>query len=286
MNKGSIIFAHNSRFIDYSLTATVSGLLIKENLKVPVSLITDDSTIEWMKTSGTYEKSKKIFDKIITVDRPSTDNQRIISDCFTSQNVPFINSNRYSVWDLTPYDRTLLIDSDFLVLSNSLNEYWQVDEDLMLSPGMNDIRGDRYGILDKWVAETGISLYWATTVMFTKNENTKIFFDLVNFIRENYFLYSEIFRFNPKVYRNDIAFSIAKHIINGFESKSNINLPEILTVQDKDNIVNMNTEQITVLIKDPMRDIGMNLAKILKQDVHVMNKEAIVRSSKTLLEMI
>lgn len=286
MNTGVVIYAHNSRYIDYAVTAIVSGSLAKKNLQVPVTLITDASTIDWMKTSGVYNKAESLFDSIIEVIRPETENQRIIFDCFKSQNVPFINSNRSSVWELTPYDRTLLIDSDYLIFNNSLNEYWQIDQDLLMSPRMNDIRGDRFGILDTWVSETGIQLYWATTVLFTKNDYTKIFFDLVQHIKENYFLYSEIYRFNPKTFRNDIAFSIAKHIVDGFETQEKNNLPELLTVQDKDTIVDINDNNITVLIKDPMKDVGMNMAKISKQNVHMMNKEAIVRNFEKFMEFV
>ena len=87
-----------------------------------------------------------------------TQNIRVLNDGYTSKTVPFINSNRASVWDLTPYDRTLLIDSDFLIMSNRLNEYWDADTNVMLSPSMQDVRGDRKGILDSWVSETGIPL--------------------------------------------------------------------------------------------------------------------------------
>jgi hypothetical protein len=41
MKKGALIFAHNSRDIDYALMAIISGGLVKKNLKVPVSLATD-----------------------------------------------------------------------------------------------------------------------------------------------------------------------------------------------------------------------------------------------------
>ena len=65
MKKGALIFAHNSRDIDYALMAIISGGLVKKNLKVPVSLATDMSTIEWMKTSGTYEKAVEVFKREI-----------------------------------------------------------------------------------------------------------------------------------------------------------------------------------------------------------------------------
>jgi hypothetical protein len=159
MTNGVVIFAHNSRQVDYALMALIAGGLAKKNLDVPVSLITDESTLEWMKISKIIGKAKKVFDKIIEVKKPVTNNQRLLVDTYTSKMVPFVNSNRASVWDLSPYDRTLLIDSDFLIFSNSLAEYWNADSKFMIASSINDVRGDRLGVLDKHVSETGMGYH-------------------------------------------------------------------------------------------------------------------------------
>ena len=49
MTRGILIFAHNNRDVDYALMSIVSGHLAGKYLQVPVSLITDKFTIEWMK---------------------------------------------------------------------------------------------------------------------------------------------------------------------------------------------------------------------------------------------
>jgi hypothetical protein len=285
MKRGILIFAHNSRDVDYALMSLVSAKFAKTNLQVPVSLIVDKFTVEWMQTSNIYNLSQEIFDKIIEIEKPVTQNTRVLHDGYTSKNVPFVNSNRASVWDLTPYDRTLLIDSDFLILSNRLNEYWNVDSSVMLSPSMQDVRGDRKGILDSWVSETGIPLYWATTVMFTKNNESKIFFDLVDVIRTNYNYFADLFRFNPKQYRNDISFSIAKHMLNGFENRGE-DLPPILTLLDKDLIHSIDKNQLRVYLNDSMSEDHVVIASIKDSDVHVMNKQSIIRNAKEFLEVL
>jgi hypothetical protein len=74
-----------------------------------------------------------------------------------------------------------LIDSDFLIFSDVLNKYWNIDCDLLIGESINDIYSqDRMKYLDRHVSDTGVKLYWATTVMFTKNQNTRLFFDTVN----------------------------------------------------------------------------------------------------------
>jgi hypothetical protein len=285
MNKGILIFAHNSRDVDYALMSLVSGSFAKKNLQVPVSLVVDKFTVEWMKTSNIYDQSVDVFDKIIVIEKPVTQNTRLLHDGYSSKTVPFVNSNRASVWDLTPYDRTLLIDSDFLIMSNTLNEYWNADASVMLSPSMQDVRGDRKGVLDSWVSETGIPLYWATTVMFTKNEESKIFFNLVDTIRTNYNYFSDLFRFNPTQYRNDISFSIAKHMLDGFEIRSE-DLPPILTLLDKDLVHSIESNQIRVFLNDSMSEDHVVMASIKNVDVHVMNKQSIIRNADKFLEVL
>ena len=285
MNKGILIFAHNSRDVDYALMSLVSGSFAKKNLQVPVSLVVDNFTVDWMKTYNIYKQSIKVFDNIIVIEKPVTQNTRLLHDGYSSKTVPFVNSNRASVWDLTPYDRTLLIDSDFLIMSNTLAEYWDADSSIMLSPAMQDVRGDRKGILDSWVSETGIPLYWATTVMFTKNKESKIFFDLVDTIRTNYNYFSDLFRFNPMQYRNDISFSIAKHMLDGFETYSE-DLPPILTLLDKDLVHSIDANQIRVFLNDSMSEDHVVIASIKNADVHVMNKQSIIRNADKFLEVL
>ena len=186
MTKGILIYAHNNRRVDYALMAIISAGLAKKQLNVPASLVTDPSTVEWLRESNMLDKASEVFENIIIVPRPETDNQRRLSDGESNIMVPFINSNRSSAWDLTPYDRTLLIDSDFLIFSDTLSKYWEVDDDVLIGEAINDIfDNSRLGYMDKYVSEVGVKLYWATTVMFTKNERSKMFFDTVDFVKEN-----------------------------------------------------------------------------------------------------
>ena len=286
MNKGVLIFAHNSRQVDYALMAIIAGGLAKKNLNVPVSLVTDESTVEWMKISKTIGKTKKVFDKIIEVKKPVTTNQRLLVDAYTSKMVPFVNLNRASAWDVTPYERTLLIDSDYLVMSKNLNEYWDADSDFMIASSMNDIRGDRIGVLDQHVSETGIPLCWATTVMFTKNKRTRLIFNLVEYIRDNYVNYADLFRFNPSIYRNDIAFSIALHMLDGFEHSDYNYLPPVLTASGKDLIYDVADNKIKLLINDDMSEDNVVATTISNRDIHVMNKQSIVRNAKEFMSLI
>ena len=286
MKKGIVMFAHNNRQIDYVKMAIISAKLAKKNLGVPASLITDPSTVEWMRESNIFEVASNVFESVIITERPKDENTRVIFDGTEKVASPFKNANRNSVWNLTPYDRTLLIDTDYFVLSNNLNEYWNVDSDILIAESYNDIFGqERTGYLDRHVSETGIKMLWATTVMFTKNENTKVFFDLVEHIRENYKQFADLFRFNSAIYRNDIAFSVARHIMYGYETDDDYSLPPVLSITDKDHLYDVDNDGNLVVMVSPKLDGVYCAAKIGGNDLHVMNKQSILRNSEKLMRL-
>jgi len=284
---GVLIFAHNNRELDYARMALVSAGLAKKHLKVPVSLGTDESTVDWMKESGIYEKAVDVFDKIILVERPDSGNNRNLYDKENSISVPFVNGSRSTAWNITPYERTLLIDSDFLINSDTLSNYWDSDNDLLISGFYNDIIGkERIGYHDKYVSDTGVKLYWATTVMFTKNERTKMFFNLVNYVKENYEVIGDLFRFDVRQYRNDISFSIAKHIFDGFETTNEADLPSIFSTIDKDELVSVDSEGKFTFLVTPTLDSNYVATSVKGLDVHIMNKKSIVRNFDSLMELL
>lgn len=288
MNNGALIFAHNNREIDYALMSLISGGLAKKYLKIPVTLVTDKTTKAWMKESKIYSKAEKIFDKIIEVEKPETENNRRLYDGVENNKVvPFVNSNRCLAWELTPYDRTLLLDSDYLIFSDRLNEYWNLDEDILISESINDIYDQkRLGYHDKYVSDTGVHLYWATTVMFTKNQRSKSFFDMVDFVKENYQYYGDLFRFNTLQYRNDISFSVAKHILSGFETDKGLNLPSVLTALDKDVLHSVDEKGKLTFLVSPKLDDNYCAAALKGSDIHIMNKKSIVRNADALMRLI
>jgi hypothetical protein len=285
MTKGILIYAHNNRTVDYALMAVISGGLAKKYLGQPASLVTDQTTVDWMITSKIYDRAQAVFENIFVVERPGSNNSRGLHDGQERSVVQFINTNRYSAYDITPYQRTLLIDADFLVFSNRLAEYWDVDSDVMIGESINDIYDhQRIGYHDRYVSDVGIKLYWATTVMFTKNNYSKIFFDLVYHIQDNYQYYADTYRFDSKQYRNDIAFSVAKHVLAGFEQVTTGQLPPILTLQDRDILHSVDADKLTVLVS-PKLDSNYCAARIQGVDIHVMNKQSIVRHRGQLLEL-
>ena len=59
MSSGVLLFAHNNREIDYGKIALANAMLVKKNLDVPVSIVTDDGTIDWLRKT---HEPEKVFD--------------------------------------------------------------------------------------------------------------------------------------------------------------------------------------------------------------------------------
>lgn len=286
MSRGILIIAHNNRDVDYALMSIISGGLAKKYLNLPATLITDQSTVDWMKTSSIFDTANNVFEKIKIIDRPTSDNSRRLNDGQDSKNVLFLNSTRSKAWDLTPYEETLLIDSDYLIFSDRLNHYWNLADNVLIGSAMNDIQGQRIGFLDKNVSDVGVHLYWATTVMFKKNLESKMFFELVKQVEENYDIFSDLYRFSPKQFRNDIAFSVAKHILDGFSTDTKISLPAILTVQDKDLLCEVKDDKLFFIINDGNNPDVYVPCSVKGIDIHFMNKQNIVRQKDKLMELL
>lgn len=261
MNKGILIFAHNNETIDYLKIAAVSGKLASKNLKLPVSLVTDNVSLNKTEVLNI----KDYFDQIILTDLPDFKNKRIIEDKLCS----FLNLNRSSAWDLTPYDQTLLIDADYFIFTDKLNQYWDIDQSFLIAEGVDYFHEKMLGINDSHVSEKSIPLRWATTLLFKKNKESKLLFDLVSFIKENQDYYSNLYHFNTRMYRNDIAFSIACHMLNGYMQIDEYMLPKVKTVRSKSKILSMTQESTVQFIlteSDPLVIMSKN------EDIHFLNK--------------
>lgn len=280
MKNGCLLFAHDGN-IDYGSQAVLSAALVKKYLNVPVSLVSDKKTVENINL-----KFKNLpFEHIIEIEKPNSNNQRRLYDAESKDYkiFNFINSNRHSAYALTPYDRTLVIDTDFLIFSDNLSKYWNSDE-FFISPGMLSLQDDSTNPKEHKVGPYSIDMVWATNIIFSKNEETKIFFDLIEYIKQEYYYYSNLYEYHPGQYRNDFVFSVACHIMSGHGLDPWHNeLPVPLFFDDRCEILKIKSSgDITFLIEQQDRYI---LSRSHLQDVHVMNKKSLLENIDQLLKL-
>jgi hypothetical protein len=104
-------------------------------------------------------------------------------------------------------------------------------------------------------------------------------------VYENYDTFSSVFRFSPLQYRNDVSFSVAEHIMNGFIPAGRYYLPSILTTLDKDILHSFENGKFTFLIDENLQE-NYFLTAISTQNIHIMNKKSLIDRTNKLLDTL
>jgi hypothetical protein len=264
MSSGVLVFAYNNSAIDYVKQAAFAAKRVKEYLGLPTSLITD--AVE-------YAEQFNVFDQVIFKKSTTITAKTYNNGTMHSQKLAFKNDTRPCAYDLTPYEKTLLIDSDFIVGDNTLLNAFESDNEFMIYKDAYDIAGFRdYKEFDK-ISETGVDFYWATCVYFTKTDTPRIFFNLLQHIQTYWTHYRQIYRLETPVYRNDHVFSIAIHIINGFMPGDFAKkLPgRLYYITDQDSVVAIKDNTYKLLLAKDQYLGQYTLAKY-SGSLHIMNK--------------
>lgn len=284
MNRGIVIYAHNNTAIDYGRMALCAAALARTNMSKPeIALITDEATLLTMR-EGRNRMFERVFSEvIITTESARNLRQYKVKDKTIS--AKYRNLNRPSVYELSPFDHTLVLDADYLVLDSTLDLVWKLNGDLMMNRravylDFNEMPGTAR--LDP----VSIPMYWATAFAFRKGPIAEQFFRLVNHIRDNFEYYGRQFRFEAKQYRNDFSFSIAAHMLNG-EIENGIavrDLPvgELPTIYEPGYLakaLDTNTMVFAVPNGDKFLPVRM------RQNVHCMSKMSILEVSGEILSL-
>lgn len=274
MSKGAVLIARNNGQTDYVKQAVFLAKRIKKYLGIPTSIITD---------SPDYLKSVygvNDFDKVISIGYTDVRNLRVYNDGSMSQRVAqFKNDVRAEAYSLSPYDQTLLLDTDYIISNNILLNCFDSEHNLMMFKKSEDIAKVRDEREFDYISDASIDFYWATVVYFKKTEENEIFFNLIKHIQKEWIHYRRVYQIGNALYRNDFAFSIAVHIMNGFEKGTFCQeLPgKHLYTIDKDLLWDLNEDKMLFLVekKDYLGEYTPISTK--GQNIHVMNKFSLER---------
>lgn len=245
-SKGVILFAFNTK-VDYVDIADHASQLIQRNLKLPITLVTDADT-----------NPKFEYDHVIRVDTaPATFRN-------SDGSIPWRNRGRYTAYELSPYDSTLLLDVDYLVFDNSLLKVLNSTEDYRLVHHSYTDSGMQYSMM----GETSLPYVWATAVAFNKTERSHLLFELVGRIQRNYHYYRALYNIREGNFRNDYAFAIANNILSGYSlnEQQGMPWPMYTVVEDIQDIRFDGHKFLRIYYKD-------RATVIPQMNLHVMDKE-------------
>lgn len=232
-SRGAIIFANNTRDFDYVKIATANARLIEKNLGLPTTVLTAESQ----------------------------GNRRL--DSTTGQFVEWKNFGRSQAYDLSPYNETLLLDADYLMIDDSMlmmfdnrHPYLLVDKNTYVTdPDLKENMG-RYSL----------PFVWATAVMFRKDHKAKMLFDLVKMIESNYGYYRALYNVEASNYRNDYAFAIAHYILSGYQISQEQMFPIGITTMPG-TLDRLEWREKHIIARAP------NRAYVLpRQNIHILSK--------------
>jgi len=263
MTHGVLLFAQNNGEIDYVQIATFAAKRIRQHLKVPVSIVTN-CPIE-----------HNVFDQVIVVDDDNSNTKQFRDGTLATKAV-WRNTTRSKCFELSPYDETLVIDADYIVNSDKLTHCWSQPHNFLIYRDSYDLGNWRSKREFMYVSEYSIPFCWATVFFFRKNKETELFFELVEHLKENWAYYKLAYGIYSPSFRNDIAFSIALHMMNGFSSGSWAGaLPgKLHYVLDTDYLVEIKDTSMKFLVQNGSEYVCLKTQQL---DMHVMNKYSLLR---------
>lgn len=286
MKQGCLIYAFNNEDVDYILIAKEAARRVKLFLNVPVCIVTDSTA-----RVDDIDPNREIFDIVIDVWKDESNksiaemlNVRNLRDyadgSMSFKKANFKNSIRTKTFQLTPFEETLVIDSDYMLANDILKHCWNQHQDFLIYQTGFDMTGHRRHREFERVSDYTVDFYWATAFWFKKTPNTEILFNLIDHIRENWDYYRLVYQFSSHMYRNDHAFSIALHMINGYTGMPWAGrMPgRMLYTLDRDVLISMNDTNFKILLEKQDRTGEYTLQKLSDVSLHIMNKFSLLRS--------
>jgi|TARA_B110000305_G_scaffold109385_1_gene123086 hypothetical protein len=278
MTKGLLLFALNNSEIDYIKQAVYCAKKSKEHLKLPVALVTDNITY----LEETYPFYKKYIDQVILIGETSTTQIRTFLDgVYSEKKLPWNNHSRPDCYDLSPFDETIVIDVDYIICNDLLLNCFKLDTEFLIYKKPIDISGTVRSVqnFDR-ISDRSIDMWWATGFYFKKSPFMELYFNLVKHIKDNWSYYRLVYQIPNNNYRNDFAFSIAIHILRGFQNSDiwPYTMPgNLYMAYDTDMLdqINGNTLKFFTDYSNNGKYLGVNIQDL---NIHVMNKFSLGRA--------
>jgi len=267
MSKGILLFALNTE-LRYTDLAEISAKRIKKHLDLPVTIVVNDL----------YEDTYGLFDKVLRINDTQIQHRVINDGADSSTKIKWLNFTRCNAYDLSPYDETLVLDVDYLISSSHLSICFELDKDFLIFKDSVDLSNLRNLIEFKTINPFSIKFYWATVFYFKKTRLNQILFSLINYVKDNWSYYCNLYYIKELKFRNDFAFSIAIHLLfNSVASEKFNYIPgkKFFTI-DKDYLIKLNETKMEFLISNEVNN-SLQPTAVSNLDVHVMNKYSIMR---------
>jgi hypothetical protein len=252
MTQGVLLFAFNNDIVDYYEMAVATAKRVNHFLNLPVTIVTDEKSLS---KTITYT-----FDNTILAPADTTN---------TRDKQLWLNKGRHRAYHLSPYDETLLLDTDYLINSDRLLTIFDLYDDFMCPNHTSFLLNPNH--TQEQISTNSFNTLWATLILFKKTNRVKQMFDCLKMVEENYMHYVSLYNMVSTMYRNDYGLTIANRIVNGQLENKQDYMPDSLVHVNKEvkvyknNDTPFNTEY--TLIKERQYIIVKDI------DFHMMDKK-------------
>lgn len=259
MNKGALIMAFGNDHVDYVALAAWNASNIRRHLDLPVAVITDDVGLHGA-----------AFDRVILADPPSGSGVRNLSGTHPAA---WHNTNRVDAYERSPWDRTLLLDADYVVASSSLRTIIDHGPAIATHRWAHDAtERDDFSTMN-FFGDFRMPQWWATVMIFDRGDQANVIFDSIRMVRDHWQHYQRLYSIRSSLYRNDYALSIALNIENGHTLETTDIPWSLATVMPDCDICVLDRDQYRIDYRD-----AQNRARYITtngQDLHVMPKKSL-----------
>jgi len=149
MSKGILVFARNNAQVDYVKQAYFLALRAKTYLNLPVTVVTDSKA--YMEEH--YKDWNDVFDNVISIvwkeedvcentTLSKTENHTIKTyqdGTLIQKHLEFKNETRTLAYDLSPYDETLMLDTDIVIADDKFLHCFEQTHDFLIYKDAYDL---------------------------------------------------------------------------------------------------------------------------------------------------
>jgi len=223
MKQGFLVVAENNNDIDFIQMAYTLALSLKSSQSKikKLSIITTETNID--------KKYSDVFDKIIVCKKDDDWKNKSKSLDTTSLCA--------SYYDLTPYDKTIVLDTD-MVFTNDISTWWEIlsDKELIFTTNVKTFRGDNItnDYYRKVYTKNKLPNIYTGLFYFKKGDVSKAFFTMVNTIFENWKMFFDQLEeeYRPTFLSADIAYAIAYKLL-GLPDYSHLSIPTFIHMKSQ-----------------------------------------------------
>jgi hypothetical protein len=259
--KGVLLFAFNNERVNYFKMAKLCAIQIEQFWGLPVCVVSDEP-----QPKRGWPKNVKFWRQI---DRPQRINSKAYPDFGAA--LSFWNTNRHRAFELTPFDQTILIDTDLIISTTSIIDAWH-GRGVSLTKDAYSVDGTTLWNDTRFVGSAKVPMYWATIVCFDKSPIAVEFFQQWERSVQFYASYSALHGFDPGPMRNDFAVTLAVERLKGGTQSDFFDLPySIPTLAPGSTLLSLDPLIATVPYKEEEF-----ITVELFSDVHVMNKKSLL----------